>query len=133
MNLWNRFRSWVRAILRHTRVENEMDAELRFHIDAQTDDLVRSGVPHSEAVRRARLEFGGVEQTKEQCRDARGVSTIDSVIQDLRFGVRVLRKNPGFTTVAMLTLALGIGTCTSVFSLINSVLIRSLPYRDPNA
>jgi hypothetical protein len=77
-------------MLRRSRVENEMDAELHFHIEAFAEDLVRSGVPRQEAYRRARIEFGGIERAKEECRDARGVNFIESLIQDLRYGLRML-------------------------------------------
>jgi hypothetical protein len=94
MTLWIRFKSWLRAILRRSRMEREMDAELRFHIEAFAEDLVRSGVPRDEAMRRARIEFGGLEQVKEDCRQAHRVRLLETLWQDIRFGLRMLRKNP---------------------------------------
>src|SRR5882757_7913566 len=129
MTLWSRLRSLVEAILRRSRMESEMDAELRFHIEAFAEDLVRSGVPRKEALRRARIEFGSIERAKEECRDARGASLTDSLIQDLRFGLRMLRKNSGFTFVAVFALALGANT--AIFSLINAVFLRSLSVPNP--
>lgn len=131
MRIWSRIRSWMGGVMRRSRMEREMEAELRFHIEAFADDLVRRGVSREEALRRARIELGGVERAKEECREARGVSLIGSVLQDLRFGLRMLAKARGFTAVVVLSLALGIGANTAIFTLLDAVLFKMMPVKNP--
>jgi predicted permease len=111
--------------------DDELDRELRFHIDARIDDLVAEGVTVEEARRRARLEFGGVMQTKEAVRDLGVWPLLSGLVQDLKFAWRTLRATPVVTFVAVLSLALGIGANTAMFSLVNSLLLRTLPVNDP--
>jgi putative ABC transport system permease protein len=113
-------------------MESEMDAELRFHMEAYAEDLVRGGVQREEAMRRARLEFGGIERVKEEAREARGVDFFDDLAQEFRYALRSLRKDRRFTFIAILALALGIGASAVVFSVIYSVFFHALPYKDFN-
>src|SRR5215469_6306415 len=132
MGMWSRIRSWMRALAQRSRMESEMDAELRFHIEAFAEDLVSSGVPRQEALRRARIEFGGVERAKEECRESRGVSLLDGLMQDFTFAARTLSKSQGFAAIAVLTLALGIAVNATMFSLVSAFLLRRPPGREPS-
>jgi len=125
-----RIRSLLRALVSRRDFEAGMTEELRFHIEQYTDELVRSGIPPEEARRRARMDFGRVDTVKGDCREARGLMLFDELSREFRYAARLLRKTPGFTTTALLTVALCLGANLTIFAVIDSILLRPLPFPD---
>ena len=131
MSLIARVRSWLRVSSRRADFEREMQDEMRIHLELYQADLRRRGVPEQEARRRALGEFGSVGARQEECRDAVGLRLVDELRGDVSYAFRLLRRSPAFTLVALLSLGLGIGANTAIFSLIDTVLVKTLPVDDP--
>jgi putative ABC transport system permease protein len=126
--MFNRWRSVFRALIRRGNFEDGMSEELRFHIEKYTEDLVRSGMAPEKAARQARIEFGSVEGVKGDCREERGLHLFDEFRRELSYAARLLRKTPGFTATALLTIAVCLGANLTIFAVIDSVLLRPLPF-----
>ncbi len=132
MSLLPTIRRRLRSFGRRRAVKREIDEELRFHLEQRTAENMAAGMAPEEAAREARKRFGNVQSVREECREARGANLGETALQDFRFGARMLRKNPGFTFTAVLTLALGVGVSTAIYSIVNMVLLNPVPGPEPD-
>src|SRR3989442_1181249 len=123
--------NWWQRLLRRRKMKDQLEKELGFHLDQHASELIAKGLSPDEARRQARLALGGPEQVKENCRDARGTRWLEDLLQDFLYAICMLGKQPGFAAVALLTLALGIGATTVMFTVFNGVLLKPLPYPEP--
>ena len=128
---WHDLLLRARALFSRRRAETELDEELRFHLEMEARKMKNHGMDDRQAQQAARAHFGGLDRAAEECRDARGLTTLENLARDTRYGLRMLAKSPVFTAVAVLSLAIGIGANTAVFSLVDAVLLESLPVKDP--
>ena len=131
MRILDELRLWLRSLFRRSDVDRELNDELSFHLDKLIEQKLAAGMPFAEARAAAQHELGGIAQLSEECRDARRVALVDQLFQDVRYGLRMLRRSPGFSVVAILSLGLGIGANTAIFTLIDALILKKLPVSNP--